>query len=63
MSLSAFEAMSAGELYDAGDPELVTMRKRAQALMRDYNATIYGEDAARARILPELRFIPVLAAQ
>lgn len=46
--------MSAGELYDAGDPELVTMRKRAQALMRDYNATIYGEDAARARILPEL---------
>jgi len=46
--------MLAGQPYRPGDPELVALRKRAQALMRDYNATVYGEDAARARILTEL---------
>ncbi|MEQ8342036.1 MAG: sugar O-acetyltransferase [Marinovum algicola] len=46
--------MQAGELYDVGDPELVAARQRAQSLMRDYNATIYGEGAARAAILDEL---------
>ena len=45
--------MSAGESYDPGDPDLMARRKRAQALMRDYNATIYG-DEARAAILSAL---------
>ena len=47
------EKMLAGELYDPGDPELVAIRKTAQSLMRDYNATIYGE-AARSDILKHL---------
>ncbi len=46
--------MIAGDLYDAGDPELVADRKRAQRLMRDYNATVYGQDEERHRILADL---------
>ncbi len=46
--------MIAGDLYDAGDPELVVDRKRAQRLMRDYNATVYGQDEERHRILADL---------
>jgi maltose O-acetyltransferase len=45
--------MLAGEVYDPGDPVLVAMRQRAQRLMRDYNATVYG-DAGRGAILSEL---------
>ncbi|WP_417719224.1 sugar O-acetyltransferase [Salipiger sp.] len=45
--------MSSGDLYDPGDPDLVAGRKRAQALMRDYNATIYGEES-RGAILDAL---------
>ena len=37
--------MLAGLPYDPGCPQLVAMRKNVQALIRDYNATIYGEDA------------------
>ncbi len=51
--MTPFEAMRTGAAYDAGDPELVSMRKAAQRLMRDYNATIYGDDI-RASILTEL---------
>lgn len=46
--------MIAGALYRAGDPELVADRKAAQELMRDYNATVYGESAARHAILTRL---------
>ncbi|WP_439155598.1 sugar O-acetyltransferase [Yoonia sp.] len=46
--------MIAGKLYRPGDPELVAARKRAQLLMRDYNATLYGDDAERAKLLAEL---------
>ena len=46
--------MIAGELYRPGDPELVAARKRAQLLMRDYNATVYGDDDRRAAILADL---------
>lgn len=53
-SPSEREKMLAGELYLPGDPELVAMRARAQALMRDYNATIVSDGAARAPILAEL---------
>lgn len=48
------DRMLAGQPYDPGDPGLVALRKAAQRLMRDYNATVYGEDAARASILTDL---------
>ncbi len=51
--MTPFEAMRAGQPYDAGDPELVSMRRAAQRLMRDYNATIFA-DETRAAILAEL---------
>ncbi|MFZ5963842.1 sugar O-acetyltransferase [Thalassococcus sp. BH17M4-6] len=45
--------MIAGELYRPGDSDLVARRKRAQRLMTDYNATIYGDDG-RGAILADL---------
>ena len=48
------EKMLSGQRYRVGDPELVTLRRRAQSLMRAYNATVYGEDHARAHLLGEL---------
>lgn len=45
--------MLAGRPYDPGDGELVAMRRVAQGLMRDYNATIIG-DKTRARTLNQL---------
>lgn len=47
------EKMISGALYRAGDPELAGERARAQALMRDYNATILG-DEGRGDILDAL---------
>ena len=41
--------MLAGRPYDPGDGELVALRRVAQGLMRDYNATIIG-DKTRARL-------------
>ncbi|MHC0053952.1 sugar O-acetyltransferase [Actibacterium sp. D379-3] len=46
--------MMAGAPYDAGDAKLAALRRAAQALMRDYNTTILGEDATRARLLDQL---------
>lgn len=48
------EKMISGALYRPGDPELVADRRRAQELMRQYNATIVGEDVERADILDQL---------
>jgi maltose O-acetyltransferase len=48
------EKMIAGQLYRPGDAELVADRKRAQALMQRYSATIYGDDAERHDILQAL---------
>ncbi|WP_317616430.1 maltose acetyltransferase domain-containing protein [Paracoccus mutanolyticus] len=45
--------MLAGRPYDPGDGELVALRRVAQGLMRDYNATIIG-DKTRARTLTQL---------
>ena len=50
----AYSAMSAGELYDAGDPDLVARRQRAQRLMAEYNRTVYGEGEKRREILSQL---------
>lgn len=46
--------MLAGDFYRPGDPELAAARARAQALMRDYNRTIVGEDDLRGPILDRL---------
>ena len=51
--MTAREDMLAGRPYQPGDGELVAMRKTAQGLMRDYNATILG-DKTRARTLGQL---------
>jgi maltose O-acetyltransferase len=44
--------MLAGELYDAGDPELLAERARCEELMRRFNAE--PEEEARAAILRQL---------
>lgn len=46
--------MTAGEPYRPGDPDLVAARRRAQDLMRRYNATILGETGLRREILSDL---------
>lgn len=48
------QKMIAGELYWAGDPELVALRINARRLTRLYNATTELEDARRAELLGEL---------
>ena len=53
-ALTEFDRMRAGAPYAPGDPDLVARRRRAQGLMRDYNATVYGDDAARAQVLDAL---------
>lgn len=52
--MSEIEKMISGALYRPGDPALVTARRTAQALLRDYNATIYGETEQRRSILERL---------
>lgn len=49
-----FEKMLAGELYDAGDPELVRRRIRARRLTREFNASREGEEELRTSLLAEL---------
>lgn len=46
--------MRAGELYHAGDPDLVALRARAQRLMRAYNVTIVDDKDVRAPLLGAL---------
>ncbi len=38
-----YQKMLAGELYDASDEELITMRIRARALTQKYNQTVYDK--------------------
>ncbi len=45
--------MLAGAPYDPGDADLVAMRKRAQRLMRDHAASLYGDDS-RGEVLDAL---------
>lgn len=42
------EKMLSGELYDAGDPQLVAERERACELTREYNRTTEAEPEERA---------------
>ena len=39
VSVTEREKMLAGELYDYGDPELLTQRHKPKDLTRDYNQT------------------------
>lgn len=48
------EKMIAGDLYRAGDPELVADRRRAQLLMKEYNATTLADAEQRRTILDQL---------
>lgn len=48
------EKMLAGDLYNAGDPELVAMRTRARRLTRAFNATTEEEGERRTELLHEL---------
>jgi maltose O-acetyltransferase len=43
-----------GELYDAGDPELVAERERARDLTRRYNRTTAHDQTERRELLEEL---------
>ena len=51
---SEYEKMLVGELYDAGDPELVRRRVRARRLTREFNATHEDEAGLRVSLLAEL---------
>src|SRR4051794_14323555 len=48
------ERMLAGQLYDASDPELTALRKRARALARAYNASTEEQPEERERVLRAL---------
>jgi maltose O-acetyltransferase len=52
--VSEREKMLLGELYDAGDPDLVAGRCRARRLTQALNALDPGEDEARLALLREL---------
>lgn len=48
------EKMLDGQLYDCGDPELLTQWHRAKDLIRDYNQTDSADMQTKDRILTEL---------
>lgn len=49
---SQWQRMIEGDLYDPQDPELVSLRQRARAILRQYNGS--GEGEERRRLLEEL---------
>jgi len=51
--MTEYEKMVAGELYDAGDPELLNMRVKARVWMEAYNKTSF-EKEIRREMLGEL---------
>lgn len=48
------EKMLAGQLYDCGDPELLTQWHKAKDLVRSYNSLPSEDAAQKDRILGEL---------
>ncbi len=48
-----YQKMLAGELYDAGDKELLTLRIKAREMMQEYNQTSFDK-AKRLVILEKL---------
>lgn len=51
VSVTEREKMLAGELYDCGDPELLTQWHKAKDLARDYNQTDSADSDEKERIL------------
>jgi maltose O-acetyltransferase len=51
---SQHERMLSGDLYDAGDPDLVARRRACQRLLDRYNETRADDDGARWQLLHEL---------
>ena len=49
--LSEKEKMLAGQLYNAGDPQLAEERNRAQILCQQYNQLNFLDYSGRKRIL------------
>ena len=49
-----WDKMIAGELYNALDPELTALRRRARLLTRELNASRDDEEELRRRVLREL---------
>lgn len=54
LSKTELEKMLAGELYDGGDPLLVSMRLKARKLFTRYNQTDYADVQQRYEILQQL---------
>src|ERR1700712_4118453 len=54
MMTTEYQKMLAGELYDAGDAELMSLRIKARELLHAYNQTSYDREA-RLKILQQLR--------
>ena len=54
VSVTEREKMLAGELYDYGDPALLTQRHKPKDLTRDYNQTDSADSDEKERILNEL---------
>lgn len=52
--MTAWEEMRSGALYRAGDPDLAARRRRAQRLMKSYNATTLEDADTRREILGDL---------
>ncbi len=52
--MTELEKMIAGELYNAGDPELVTARSKARRLFTQYNAAGYDDKETKTGILKQL---------
>jgi maltose O-acetyltransferase len=50
---SEYQKMLAGEMYDAGDPELLQMRIKARSIMQEYNQTAFDK-TRRMAILEKL---------
>ena len=52
-SKTEYQKMLAGELYDAGDPELISLRIKARKWMDEYNRTSYDTDL-REKLLKKM---------
>lgn len=52
--MTELEKMIAGELYNAGDPELVAARSKARQLFSQYNAAGYDDKEIKTGILKQL---------
>ncbi|WEA01100.1 sugar O-acetyltransferase [Mucilaginibacter sp. SJ] len=52
--MTELEKMTSGELYNAGDAELVAARSKARQLFTQYNATSYDDKETKTALLKQL---------